>query len=188
MPLRQTDKPAGYLNISNFSTYPLTEKDIKNAFPQTSFPAQFRPPEGYEVVFPAPAPLVDPITQIAREIAPVLTDKGHYEQVWEVVDLDAETVAANQERAAITARESAKASRAKAVAAIKVTTTSGKEFDGDETSQTRMARAIIGMQAANVTTITWTLADNTVVDVTLAELTEALILAGSEQAALWPIN
>jgi hypothetical protein len=85
------------------------------------------------------------------------------------------------------AREAAKVARAAAVAAITVTTTTGKTFDGDEDSQTRMARAIIGLQAAGVPTITWTLADNTVVAVTLAELTEALILSGQQQAALWPI-
>lgn len=89
--------------------------------------------------------------------------------------------------AAIRNRYSAKAERAAAVAAITVTVTSGKTFDGDEDSQTRMARAIIGMQAANVTAITWTLADNTSVEVTLTDLTEALILSGQQQAALWPI-
>lgn len=84
-------------------------------------------------------------------------------------------------------REQAKAARTAAVAAITVTVTSGKVFDGDEASQTRMARAIIGMQAAAAPTITWTLADNTIAEVTVAELTEALILAGQQQAALWPI-
>lgn len=84
-------------------------------------------------------------------------------------------------------RANAKAARTTAVAAITVTTSTGKTFDGDENSQTRMARAIIGLQAASVPTIIWTLADNTIVAVTLAELTEALILSGQQQAALWPI-
>ena len=85
------------------------------------------------------------------------------------------------------ARSAAKAVRAAAVVAITVTVGS-KLFDGDETSQTRMARAIIGMQAANAPTINWTLANNESMSVTIAELTEALILAGQEQAALWPIG
>lgn len=85
-------------------------------------------------------------------------------------------------------REELKAARQAAVDAIKVTVSTGKIFDGDEMSQTRMSRAIIGLQAAGVPTITWTLADNTSVDVTLAELTEALILAGQEQARLWVIE
>lgn len=84
-------------------------------------------------------------------------------------------------------RAEAKVARTAAVAAITVTTSTGKVFDGDETSQTRMARAIIGLQAAQVNTINWTLANNVSTSVTLAELTEALILSGEAQAALWPI-
>lgn len=83
-------------------------------------------------------------------------------------------------------RELWKQERAKAVAVIKVTTAAGNTFDGDERSQGRMARAILGLQAAPADmTVTWILADNTVIDADLAELTEALQLAGLEQAALW---
>lgn len=71
------------------------------------------------------------------------------------------------------------------VARIKVTTSSGKTFDGDETSQTRMARAIIALQATGTPTTPWVLADNTVAEITLAELIEALALAGTAQTALW---
>ena len=84
-------------------------------------------------------------------------------------------------------RDELKAARQAAVDSIKVTVTSGKIFDGDETSQTRMSRAIIGLQAAGVSSIDWTLGDNTSTLVTLAELTEALILAGRRQAELWPL-
>lgn len=84
--------------------------------------------------------------------------------------------------------EEKKLNRAAAVAAITVQVSTGKIFDGDEASQTRMTRAIMGMQAISRPTITWTLADNTVTDVTLAELTEALCLAGERQAELWPIT
>lgn len=84
-------------------------------------------------------------------------------------------------------RAKAKEARQAAVDAITVTTSTGKPFDGNETAQGRMSRAIIGLQAANVPTIIWTLSDNTSVEVTLSELTEALILAGQEQARLWVI-
>ena len=70
-----------------------------------------------------------------------------------------------------------------AVADIKVTTAAGNVFDGDEVSQQRMARAIIVMD--DVQTIPWTLADNTIVDATKVELTEALALSGAAQSALW---
>ena len=82
-------------------------------------------------------------------------------------------------------REEWKASRAAAVEAIKVTTTAGNTFDGDETSQGRMARAIIALGTTPGGTVNWVLADNSVINATAAELTEALALAGAEQAALW---
>jgi hypothetical protein len=85
-------------------------------------------------------------------------------------------------------REAAKATRADTVARIRVTTTAGHEFDGDEVSQGRMARAILGLDAAGpAATIPWVLADNSVINATAAELREALILAGQAQAAVWVI-
>jgi hypothetical protein len=80
----------------------------------------------------------------------------------------------------------AKVARAKAVDNI-VVTVNGKSFDGDETSQTRMARAIIALQATNTPTIRWVLHDNTAAIVTVAELVQALALSGAEQSALWVI-
>lgn len=86
------------------------------------------------------------------------------------------------------ARAKAKIARTEAVKNIVVTTRAGNTFDGDEDSQGRMARAIIGMQYAEEgATITWTLADNSTIQATKAELTEALTLAGEAQAALWVI-
>lgn len=85
-------------------------------------------------------------------------------------------------------RDELKAQRDAAVAAIKVTTQAGNTFDGDETSQDRMARAVVAMGAAPAgSTVNWVLADNSVIDATQEELTEALLLAGTAQAALWVI-
>jgi len=56
-------------------------------------------------------------------------------------------------------------------------------FDGDETSQNRMVRAItvlVGDQQ-----VPWTLADNTVAMVTQTELKKALIAAGVAQSGMW---
>jgi hypothetical protein len=73
-----------------------TEAEYRAAHPQTSFPAVIDwDNEGYDVVFPSPAPPCDLLTQGVRQIDPVLTEKGHYEQAWEVFDLDADTIAAN---------------------------------------------------------------------------------------------
>ena len=82
-------------------------------------------------------------------------------------------------------REAAKAARTLAVENIKVTTAAGHTFDGDETSQTRMSRAILALSTGAAASVPWVLADNTVLQASAAELTEALALAGAEQARLW---
>lgn len=83
-------------------------------------------------------------------------------------------------------RDELKAERDAAVAAIKVTTTAGNTFDGDEVSQTRMTRAVVALGAAPAgSTVNWVLSDNSVLDATEAELTEALLLAGKAQADIW---
>jgi hypothetical protein len=84
-------------------------------------------------------------------------------------------------------REQLKAERDIAVAAITVTTQAGNTFDGDETSQGRMSRAIIALSTGLAPSVSWVLADNSVIQATAAELTEALVLAGQEQAAIWVI-
>jgi hypothetical protein len=84
-----------YINTAT-SQYPISEQEIRAAHPNTSFPQPFTPPEGYAWVFPAPQPTYDSVTHGVREIAPALTTKGHWEQRWETVALDAEVVTANQ--------------------------------------------------------------------------------------------
>lgn len=79
-----------------------------------------------------------------------------------------------------------KAQREAAVAAITVQTESGRVYDGDEISQGRMARAILGlMDQLPGSTVRWVLADNTAVLIGLDELKEALTLAGLRQTELW---
>lgn len=63
----------------------------------------------------------------------------------------------------------------------------GLKFDGDETSQNRMARTIVAMQTSGTVTIPWTLADNTVAVVTQTQLSEALLRAGVEQSSMWAL-
>lgn len=77
----------------------------------------------------------------------------------------------------------AKRERDQAVSNIIVTTKSGKSFDGDEASQGRMSRSIIGMDDTDV--MQWKLADNTITSVDKAELREALRLSGAAQSVLW---
>ena len=93
------------------------------------------------------------------------------------------TAADKEAEAVLAAREAFKTSRAAAVAAIKVTSSLGRTFDGDEIAQGRMARAILALPDGQ--TVRWVLHDNTEIDATGAELREALTLAGAEQARLW---
>jgi hypothetical protein len=64
----------------------MTESTIKASTPNTSYPSPFIPPEVYRIVFDAPRPVYDDITQLVRSVHPLLTTKGHYEQQWEVTD------------------------------------------------------------------------------------------------------
>lgn len=84
----------------------------------------------------------------------------------------------------------AKTERAEAVSKITVEV-DGKTFDGDETAQTRMGRTIAAAIALGVDLTaekrTWVLADNSVAEVTIAQLAEALRLAGDAQTALWTV-
>ena len=84
----------------------------------------------------------------------------------------------------------AKTERAEAVSKITVAV-DGKTFDGDETAQTRMGRTIAAAVALGVDLTTekrtWVLADNSVAEVTIAQLAEALRLAGDAQTELWTV-
>lgn len=75
-----------------------------------------------------------------------------------------------------------KKQRAEKVANITVDV-DGMVFDGDETSQQRMARSILVMNDSEQ--ITWILSDNTKAEVTKAQLETALRKAGEAQTALW---
>ena len=59
----------------------------------------------------------------------------------------------------------------------------GMKFDGDETSQDRMARSIVALNDGE--TVQWVLADNTIAQVTKEQLRQALRLAGEAQTAIW---
>jgi len=87
-----------YIRLSD-NYYPLTERDIREAYPNTSFPQAFIP-EGYAVVFAVPQPAYDQYTQVCGEIAPELTDKGTWQQVWQVTDLTGEELEAGLARKA----------------------------------------------------------------------------------------
>ena len=92
------------------------------------------------------------------------------------------TKARTPEQIAATLRDRFKKLRAAKVANIKVDV-DGMVFDGDETSQQRMARSILVMNDKEQ--ITWILSDNTPAPVTKAQLELALRKAGEVQTELW---
>lgn len=84
----------------------------------------------------------------------------------------------------------AKAERAQAVNEITVEV-DGMVFDADEISQSRVSRAVT-VAVANgydleTTTTTWVLADNTIAQPTIKQLSQVLELAGRKQTELWTI-
>lgn len=100
------------------------------------------------------------------------------------------TIPVTQFPLSLAVRAEAKTARQTAVESILVTTSHGNTFNGDEESQTRMARAIIALNfqpQVPVPSIVWVLSNNATVVTTADELTEALSLAGAAQAALWII-
>ena len=82
--------------------------------------------------------------------------------------------------------QKAKALRAAQVAAIQVTV-DGMVFDGDETAQTRMARALEVASITGMESTVWVLADNSVATVTVAQLQQALSKAMLQMGELWTV-
>ena len=76
-----------------------------------------------------------------------------------------------------------KSERAAAVSQI-IVEVDGLVFDGDELSQTRMARAVAAADSLEQR-VAWTMADNTVVTVTVLQLKKALVLASTKQTEIW---
>lgn len=72
-----------YINTTTYQ-YPLSERDIRAAYPNTSFPTPFMAPDGYAWVFPTPSPDHNAVIEYTREVSPALTTKGTWEQRWEV--------------------------------------------------------------------------------------------------------
>lgn len=151
--------------------------DVRLAYPNVSFPEIVPSHEEFSYYRETSLPEHNPATQKCVEVAP---ESGL--QQWRVVELTPEEVEALAAQAAADARAAFVASRTELVAQIKVTV-DDMVFDGDETSQTRMARALIGL--ADGESIVWVLANNAPVQVTKVQLREALRLAGQAQAALW---
>ena len=80
-------------------------------------------------------------------------------------------------------KQISKANRTVAVENIEVEY-NGVVYQGDETSQDRMSRAINGLPD-DVTTISWRAEDNSSHELTRVDLKEILFMAGQEQTRIW---
>jgi hypothetical protein len=87
-----------YINTETLE-YPVSEQDIRNVNPLLAFPSPFVAPENFSFVFPTPQPMCDHVLETIQEDVPVLTDKGHYEQTWKVVQLYTTTAKKNAAKA-----------------------------------------------------------------------------------------
>lgn len=77
--------------------YPVSDQEFRIRHPEKMFPAVITDYEtyGYAVVFDAPPPACDPITQYTHQITPHFVG-GHWEQNWEILSYSAAEIAARQ--------------------------------------------------------------------------------------------
>lgn len=139
-----------YINTQT-NQYPVSEREIRVAHPNTSFPTPFRPPSGFEVVFPSPQPTHNALTETVRETAPVLTSKGHWEQRWEVVPLDQDVIDAKTEELAAAVRST----RNKRLAACDWTQLSDAQVNKDAWATYRQALRDVPAQPGFPFSVSW---------------------------------
>ena len=161
--------------------YPIV--NLRQHLPNTSLHADLtdnsKLPAGYVYVVPGDIPPHNPATHKAIQATTPSLVHGRWVLAYSVTQLDAEELA----ELAAQKLQAAKDQRNVQVENIEVTTPSGNTFDGDETAQTRMARAIVALSPSETTL--WVLANNTPAMVSREELQEALRLAGAAQTAIW---
>lgn len=80
---------ANYINLETKQVS--TEHEIRSAHPNTSFATPFSP-DGYAVVFDAPQPVYGKYSETVQQGLPVLTSKGHWEQTWNIIQLEGDAL------------------------------------------------------------------------------------------------
>lgn len=171
-----------YINI-NTGAYPISEAQIRAENPNTSFGIPFIAPDIYKVVFPSPQPAFNPATHRLQEDAPSLTNKGHWEQEWDVVALDTAVVDANLAQIRHDKEEAIKAFRDKLKEnGVKVGT---KWFHSDVFSRIQWLGLMI--MGANVPNMPWKTRDGSFVPLTPTLVTEVFQATGVMDANLFGI-
>ena len=98
-----------YINTTTLQQF--SEQDIRTQYPNTSFPYPFVPPEDFAYIFSVPKP-EQTSTTIVQAAQPELTEKGHWEERWTVVNRYA-----TQEEADVAIAAEAEAKRVAAIPA-----------------------------------------------------------------------
>ena len=117
--------------------------DIRSAFPEVSFPSTMSDNDiafvGVLSVTPVTPPEHNPITQELRELVPVATQSGHYEQRWEVVSRYAtpeeESAAVLANLLDLKAAKNAEINAARLAANFSTFTHAGKQIACDQLSR-----------------------------------------------------
>jgi hypothetical protein len=77
----------------------VSQGELRRRNSETSFPAVWDQDVldflGVAVIFTVPHPEYDAVSQMVVQGEPVLTDKGHYEQSWNIIELDSDIVSQN---------------------------------------------------------------------------------------------
>lgn len=170
-----------YQNINNQAVR--TYAEIKTLNRHISYPKAGTAMLGdeWKLIAITDKPVFDELTQGVIEIAPV-----NFTQTWEVYTLTAQESQVKLDKKLIVDTKAWKTDREKLVEAIEVIYNT-VIYQGDETSQTRMARAIIGL-ADDIVTIDWVAKDNSVNALTRIDLQAILLDAGTQQSVLWSIG
>ena len=107
-----------------------------------------------------------------------LYDKYYCDKQNDWVDATAEEASSYEiAREAIQAQSQAKQAKVEALDKITVTTTAGNTFDGRDKDQLRMLAALQSSQFLGLFNTPWKLSDNSVIQVSVEELREALALS-----------
>lgn len=90
--------------------YPISETQIRQLFPNTSFSSQFNPPSPYAPVFGIPEPVYNPDSQRIEQTTPVMRN-GKWEQAWKVVELSADQKTTKQQQKYLSASQTIRSDR-----------------------------------------------------------------------------
>ena len=171
-----------YIDIDT-GAYPVSEAAIRAEYPDTSFPSPFVAPARFAPVFPAPQPPHNSITHTVVETAPVETGKGHWEQQWSVLALDAAAAEANVTAARSRIWEAIKAERERRsqYGGYKA---AGKWFHSDTFSRSQQIGLVI--MGANIPAgLQWKTMDGTRIEMTPAVAQQVFQAAAAQDNAIF---